>query len=151
MEKVNRFLKFFFGKCVYAFMYGLFIGVTYKFLVNRSKRLKRDNITIYKRDLRLSLKHFINFSREQIVGLGRSAIRCPLTGNIMTDPVVNELDGVSYEKSAIINYIYDNGCLPGGNKKIINEQSLENLINSGLYPNRMLKEYIEKISHLNNI
>lgn len=62
-----------------------------------------------------------------------STFYCPITTSIMTDPVI-DIDGNSFEKSAITEWILKNGTSPITRRNM----TIENLV-----PNRALKDAIE--------
>lgn len=87
-------------------------GIVYYTFKSTSTSKETQNFPI---DKRLYLQK--KYTRDEIVNLGKSAIRDHKTNLILINPVIGE-DGFSYEKS--------------GNSVSV------------LYENRMLKEFIEK-------
>jgi hypothetical protein len=115
MEKINNIIC----NIGTALIYGALLGLCHEmFLRNKylNAKKKRAALRIRKKfNLRL-IKH--NHNRECILKIGRDALRCKLTNNLMLNPVVGVI-GYSFEKDKIqeINY----------------------------YENRVLKEILEKI------
>ena len=132
-------LEIFLSKIGNSVVIGLFLGFLVKMTWTKSNEKKREVKFINKKETRLVLKQFQNYTREYIVNLGRQAIRSGLS-KVLVDPVVS-LDGKSYEKSVINQYIEINKVLPSG----------ERAFNVKLYDNRALKDFIEKCYEVYNI
>lgn len=115
------------SKASTPFIWSIVIGIVFQTFTRMSQNfeIRRKSITSGKRSTRLFLKNNKKYTREEIIKLGRNAIRCKLTNKLLKNPVVGK-DGYSYEK--------------------------ENYNDLDGYENRMLKEFIEKsneIYHLN--
>jgi isopropylmalate/homocitrate/citramalate synthase len=108
-----------------AFFYGLSLSAMYKILRILNKSVSTNNI--YKKSSRLILRKKQNLSREEIVKIGRDAIRCHKTNEILSDPVV-DVDGFSYNKSSL---------------EIQNQ-------GDKIYENRSLKQFIERLKNRYN-
>lgn len=61
-------------------------------------------------DNRLYLFNNFLYSREDIIDLGRKALRDPNTSQILKNPIVKE-DGLSYESESLSNTEYENRTL----------------------------------------
>lgn len=116
-------------------LFSAFIGMTFKMFRNRYRIIKKNKFINLKRELRLRLTAKKIYSREEIVEIGRKALRCSLTSKILTDPMVY-IDGKSYEKELITEHI----------QKLNSTQDISDLI----YPNRVLKEFISNFYIINN-
>lgn len=65
-----------------------------------------------------------------------SRLRCPLTRNLMHDPVIFSEDGITYEKSALVSYL---------KKKYSSDDKVSKMLDS-ISPDRALKEQINQIT-----
>lgn len=113
-------IQYYIGKIINSIVCGVFIGLSLKCFNNWNTILKNRKIFVNKKDLRLILFKARKFSREYIVSLGREAIRCESTKQILKEPCVLP-DGKSYDKSTI-------SC---------------NITKERLYENRSLREFIQ--------
>jgi hypothetical protein len=87
--------------------------------------LSRSSNPTGKKHLILFLKNRKNFTRQQIIEFGRKAILDPISKELLVHPVVGP-NGVSYEKTQIVDYI----------KNRENRENKENKENLSLsYPN----------------
>jgi hypothetical protein len=105
-----------------AFFYGFALSTVYEIIKFIHK--ETPTVNIYRKTSRIMLKKRQILSREEIVKIGRDAIRCKKTNDILNDPVVLE-DGYSYNKSSL------------------------NIQNNLEYENRALKEFIERLKNQN--
>ena len=103
----------------YAFL-GIAINIGLRVIrIMKRKYLQQSS---FKKENRLRLLRNRKFSRDQIVEMGRKAIRCRLSNKILENPIVDEY-GISHEKV-------------GDSKEV-------------LYENRMLKEFIQQFKRIN--
>ncbi len=113
-------IQYYIGKIINSIVCGVFIGLSLKCFNNWNAILRNKKMFVNKKDLRLILFKIKKFSREYIVSLGREAIWCENSKQILTEPCV----------------------LPNG--KSYNKSTLSNIISKDkLYENRSLKEFVQ--------
>lgn len=120
MEIVNDF-TYYIKNVLSAFLIGFALSSFYEMLKFYYK--ETPTINIYRKISRIMLRKRQILSREEIIKIGKEAIRCKNTKEILTDPIILE-DGNSYDKSSI---------------------NTEN----HKYGNRALKEFIERLKNKN--
>jgi len=103
-----------------AFCIGLALSSFYEMLKFFNK--ETPTVNIYRKISRIMLRKRQILSRDEIIQIGKEAIRCKKSKEIFTDPIILE-DGNSYDKSSI---------------------NIENK-----YENRALKEFIERLKNKN--
>ena len=116
---MNYFVRIYeiFSRFSISVLYGFIIGVFYRQMSLKHK-LTRNRKSGFNRDTSLSLIPRKFFTREEIINIGKKAIRCPITNKIMVNPVVAQ-NGFSYEK------------------EVLKEDKI--------FENRNLKEFLEKL------
>lgn len=111
---IKDLIKFISGKLLLAIFFGFTIGFMSKTL-KQDSRLRKLKKRTFNKNNRIILRANEKITREDIVKMGKTAIRCKNTNEILVDPLV-DLNGISYEKD-INNW-------------------------DGNYNNRLLKEFI---------
>jgi len=61
-----------------------------------------------------------------------AAITCPITNKIMVDPTILCANGISYERSAILDWISEKGTDPESNAPLIDKRTVANRILANL-------------------
>jgi hypothetical protein len=107
-----------------AFIYGVALSSIYEIFTIIYK--ENEIINIYKKNSRIILRQKQNLTKEDIIRIGREAIRCKISNEILEEPVVGK-DGISYNKSAVF---------------------LQNNLDK-IYENRSLKEFIQRLKIAN--
>jgi hypothetical protein len=110
---------------IWSFIYGVALSAIVQLIrkYQKSKEEKTDN-RFEKKLARVVLKPKFRFKREEIIKIGRDAIRDFTTGELLINPVV-QVDGKSYNKSQNTNIIA--------------------VAQNSIYENRILKEFIERL------
>lgn len=106
MNKLNYALELF-DNCLTVFGLTIVTGIAYK-IYDSINTKNNEELKEFQPEYKITLPPKHKYTREEIVDLGRTAIRDKNTGEILTNPFVNE-KGESYQKKQKsffgINYI----------------------------------------------